>query len=50
LIKDAAFSRRPQLLLTNALDLVRTPSSPFKRLKNPADIQTNPPSEPESAK
>ena len=36
LIKEPAFSRRPQLLLTNALDLVRTPNPPMKQFESPA--------------
>ena len=30
---DTSFSRRPQLLITNALDLIRIPNPPLKRLQ-----------------
>ena len=43
-INDPSFSRRPLLLITNAIDLVRRPNPPVKRLQSPLGIQTNSPS------
>jgi len=41
-INDLSFSRRPLLIITNALDLVRARDPPVKQLKNPATgVQTN---------
>jgi hypothetical protein len=40
-INDYSFSSRPLLLITNALDLVRTPNPPMKHLKNLSSVQTN---------
>jgi hypothetical protein len=40
-INDPSFSRRPLLLITNALDLVQRPNPLVKRLQAPLGIQTN---------
>lgn len=41
-INDLTFSRRPLLIITNALDLVRAHDPPAKQLKNPVtSVQTN---------
>ena len=41
-INDLTFSRRPLLIITNALDLVRAHDPPAKQLKNPVTgVQTN---------
>lgn len=42
-MRDASFSRRPLLLITNALDLIRTSNPPLKHLKKTQNIRTNPP-------
>ncbi|MGH7951236.1 MAG: hypothetical protein ACREFE_04870 [Limisphaerales bacterium] len=41
MIHDLSFSCRPLLLITNTLDLVRTPNPPLKQLKQLSGIQTN---------
>jgi hypothetical protein len=41
-INDLSFSRRPLLLITNALDLLRTPDPPTKHLERPPPVQTTP--------
>ena len=38
-IKDLAYSRRPLVIITNALDLIRTPNPSAKQLQNPATMQ-----------
>jgi hypothetical protein len=38
-INDPSFSHRPLLLITNALDLIRTPNPSPKQLQNPATAQ-----------
>jgi hypothetical protein len=43
MINDVSLSRRPLLLITNALDLVRTPNPPMEHLEKPLLIQTNSP-------
>ncbi|MDE3068069.1 MAG: hypothetical protein KGJ60_11030 [Verrucomicrobiota bacterium] len=41
IINDLSLSRRPLLLITNALDLIRTPNPPLKQLQPARSIQTN---------
>lgn len=41
---DVPYDHRPLLIITNALDLVRTPNPPLKRLQRSQSIQTNSPS------
>jgi len=41
LMRDASFSRRPLLLITNALELVRTPNSTIRRLQSSPGVETN---------
>jgi hypothetical protein len=38
---DIPYSRRPVLLITNALDLLRTTNPPMKQLQSPTNMQTN---------
>lgn len=38
---DPSISRRPLLLITNVLDLIRTPDPPMKRLQSSPTVQTN---------
>jgi hypothetical protein len=40
-INDPSFSSRPLLLITNALDLVRTPNPPLKQLQSSPMVLTN---------
>jgi hypothetical protein len=35
-VNNTSFSHRPPLLITNALDLIRTPNPPVKQLQRPA--------------
>jgi hypothetical protein len=38
---DAPYDHRPLLLITNALDLIRTPNPPTMQLQRPSSSQTN---------
>ncbi|MGH7953042.1 MAG: hypothetical protein ACREFE_14160 [Limisphaerales bacterium] len=40
-INNLSFSRRPLLLITNILELVRTPNPPLKHLEREPTVQTN---------
>ncbi len=40
-INDLSFSRRPLLLITNAVDLARTPNPLMKQLQSTPSVQTN---------
>lgn len=42
-IKDLSYSRRPLLIITNALDLIRTPNLPMKHFENSPASKTNTP-------
>jgi hypothetical protein len=41
IINDLSFSRRPLMPITNALELIRTPNPPKKRLQPMPNVQTN---------
>ncbi len=43
MINDVSLSRRPLLLITNALDLVRTPNPPMEHFEKPFQTKTNSP-------
>ncbi|MBU6408841.1 MAG: hypothetical protein KGR98_00510, partial [Verrucomicrobia bacterium] len=40
-VNDLSLSRRPLLLITNALDLIRAPNPPTEQLKKAPSLQTN---------
>jgi hypothetical protein len=42
-LRDGSFSGRPLMLVTNALDLVRTPNPPMKHLQSPMPSKINSP-------
>lgn len=43
-VNDLSVSRRPLLLITNALNIIRTPNPPIEQFKKLSGVQTNSPS------